>query len=172
MLESKRICFPLLLLLAAGFAAGQRFIRPGKMQQERKAAVSAGVNPATWTEPDSGSILVRGFAKPLHSNYETMYVTNQGSRTLTALKLNLEYSDMAGRQLHRRSDTTNVTLEPGQTRRIELKSFDRQQTCCYEKSRSPRTRGPQTLFTVRVLVDSVKYKQQKQTRIETESQIR
>lgn len=152
-------CCLLLAALVGVAAYGQRTIRPGKMKREQSdASVAAARQSTGWLVPDSGAVTVSGFAKPLSSLYESMYVTNNSDSTMTALKLSLDYRDTSGRQLHQRSDTATVMLPPGETRRIELRSFDRQQTCCYVNSVRPRSRSRQTLFTVRVHVDSVRYK--------------
>lgn len=136
-------------------AAGQRTTRPGRLKANTAMLAPRGIRTPVWIVPDSGVITVSGFAKPLGSRHESMYLTNRGSRHVRAVRLTLDYRDLSGRQLHNRSDSVGADLPAGQTRHVRLQSFDREGTCCYLHSVNPRSRSRQTVFTVTVRVDSV-----------------
>lgn len=88
-----------------------------------------------------------GFEKPQSSMLESFFITNSTDRTLTGVTLYIEYLDAQGRQLHKRFLRLSCDVPPGETRRAELKSWDKQNTFYYRDSAPSRRQGAS--FTVR-----------------------
>lgn len=95
-----------------------------------------------------------GYDKTLRANRETLFITN-GSQTLHVggVFFTIEYLDTQGRQLHRRKVRQHVDLPPGQTRRIDFPSWDRQCSFYYRGSTRPRTSA--IPYTVRLRPDTL-----------------
>lgn len=84
-------------------------------------------------------IRISGFDKPLSSRKETMLVSNYTDREISGLKIRFTYTDTRNRMLHEEVKEIRVTIPVGETRRIEIPSWDTQQSFYYSKSRRPRT---------------------------------
>lgn len=88
--------------------------------------------------PDS--VRFYGYEKTLRSTRETMFVSNRStSRTISTLIFTINYADTQGRMLHSRRVEHPTDIPPEQTRRIDIPSWDRQQTFYYTGSPRPRT---------------------------------
>lgn len=148
-----------LLILAAAIVAltAQRTWRGSLRQQPQppQPADSTATMTAPMVAADSADIRCSGFEKTLRSNIESFFVTNNTDSALSRLHLTIEYLDTSDRQLHRRSEPVVADIPAGQTRRIEIRSFDRQATFYYYLSAVPRTRATATPFKVRLHVDSI-----------------
>lgn len=88
-----------------------------------------------------------GFEKPQSSSLESFFITNSTDRTITGVTLYIEYLDAEERQLHKRFLRLSCDIPSGETRRAELKSWDKQNTFYYRDS-APSRRGGAP-FTVR-----------------------
>ena len=95
--------------------------------------------PDTLRNPSRDSIQASGYDKPLRTNRETLLITNATARRLSGLALTLTYTDLQGRQLHRRTDTLHTDIPSGHTRMLRLATWDTQQSYYYHRSRCPRT---------------------------------
>lgn len=146
-----------LALLAAPAAHGRRVVRTGPraLRPERAAATVADTTAAATVLADTiaparGELRLSGFDKPLRSRTETFFVTNSladTTATVVSLTVRLDYSAMDGRQLHSAERTVRCHIPPGQTRRVEVPSWDRQQTFYYHRN-SPPPRAQGTPFKV------------------------
>lgn len=97
----------------------------------------------------AGQITVSGYDKPLRSYGESFFVTNATRQRLSAVILDIQYLDLQGRQLHNRRATVAADIPAGETRRVDISSWDKRQTFYYHLGPKPRTRGV-TPFTVRI----------------------
>ncbi len=88
-----------------------------------------------------------GFDKPLRSSYETVFVTNRSEHDMIGVVFECEYTDMSGRQLHKRIVSQRCDIPSGQTRQLRFKSWDLQSSFHYELSPKPR-RADGTPFKV------------------------
>ncbi len=102
--------------------------------------------------PDS--VTVAGFEKPLRAVRESMFVTNRTGRDIAGLAVDIVYLDMQGRMLHKATHRIDVSIPAGETRRVEITSFDRQGLFYYHLSPLPQRATRATPFKVNV---SVKY---------------
>ena len=96
-----------------------------------------------------GQITVSGYDKPLRSYGESFFVTNATRQRLSAVVLDIQYLDLQGRQLHNRRVTVAADIPAGETRRVDISSWDKRQTFYYHLGPKPRTRGV-TPFAVRI----------------------
>lgn len=95
-----------------------------------------------------------GYDKPLRSRRESLFVTNRSARTLSGLEIEIAYSDMSGRSLHRRPVTVAVDLPPGETKRVEFGSWDSQQSFYYHRSPRP-SKAQATPYDVKCRITGV-----------------
>lgn len=101
------------------------------------------------------SLRVAGFEKPLRAMRESMFVTNGSSLHIATVRLTIDYLDTLGRQLHRAVHDIDVDLPAGQTRRVEIPSFDRSGVFYYRASALPRGVRRATTFDVAVTVEAI-----------------
>ncbi len=102
---------------------------------------------------DSSAIRFSGYDKPLRATKETVFVTNNSPLTICALSFTSQYVDTSGRQLHLVRRKINVDIPPGETRRIDYRSWDVQNSFYYIGSRRPRTSA--IPFDIRISPDYV-----------------
>ncbi|MDE6137582.1 MAG: hypothetical protein K2F97_08920 [Muribaculaceae bacterium] len=141
-------------------ATAQRTTRGGRTQVARStAAADTKQRPAdtdTVVAPEPGAVVFTGYDKTLNSTRESLFVSNNGTATLSWLLLTIDYLDPAGRQLHRRTVPVACDIPAGQTRRIDIASWDRQGVYFYRGS-EPRRRvtAAASPYTVTLSADSV-----------------
>ncbi len=146
-----------LLLSLTAAAATRKTTRPRLKATTPERVDESTALPLDTITVDSTLLVHSGYDKPLRSTVETMFITNRlDSATVTAVELSLIYRDMQGRQLHERRQWVAVTIPPGATRLVTLRSWDRQQSFYYYRSRAPRyaTATPYTVesATLRAVV--------------------
>lgn len=87
---------------------------------------------------DDMEVRLSGFDKPLRSNKETFFVTNKSGNLLSGLVIEFNYTDMQGRQLHKRNMDVVCEIPVSETRQITIPSWDRQQSFFYRLSAKPK----------------------------------
>lgn len=147
----KRLVAILLIATSLLAASAQRLWR-GRQKMTPETSV---VKPRQMRAADSTVVSTSGFEKTLSSRFESLFLTNHSSDTINRVYLHIEYLDAADRQLHSRGEYIGLELPPKSTRRVEIRSFDRQGAMYYHLSTRPRTRANATPFKVRLRVDSV-----------------
>ncbi|MDE7135114.1 MAG: FxLYD domain-containing protein [Muribaculaceae bacterium] len=118
----------------------------------RKKATTRKVSPRTETVdgqiaellPDSiaatdDMLMIYGYDKPLQATKESLFVTNNTTHQLCEILLSITYYDTSGAQLHQAEQRIRADIPPGQTRKLEFRSWDTQRSFYYEKSRRPRS---------------------------------
>lgn len=106
----------------------------------------------TIATPPADSIAVDGFEKPLRSMRESMTIHNNTSRTVEAVELDMVYTDTGGRMIHRARHTVSAAVPAGESRRIDVPTFDSSATFYYRHSKRPRYTSHATPFDVDVTV--------------------
>lgn len=151
----KRLLPPLLLIcLGAAFTApADNTTRRGLRVDP--SALAAPTDTVAVTEDtvsvSDGDIVVSGYDKPLRSYGESFFVTNKPDSAITGVELTIDYRDIRGRQLHHRSLRHDIDLPAGETRRADIRSWDRRQTFYYIRGPKPRTSGV-TPYDVKITV--------------------
>jgi len=97
--------------------------------------------PDTIELSDPAEIQLSGYDKPLQATRETLCATNNTSRRIAALVLEITYTDLAGRQIHRRRVTVSTDIPPGETRLVAFRSWDVNHTFFYRLGPKPRKSG-------------------------------
>ncbi|MCM1368834.1 MAG: hypothetical protein NC204_00495 [Candidatus Amulumruptor caecigallinarius] len=95
----------------------------------------------------------QGYEKPLGSNVETFFITNNTNRRMSGLNLYVEYETEDGRQLHKRFVKLTCDIPPFETRRAEIKSWDKQKSFYYIDGPAPKRGGA----PFRVIFDPVAF---------------
>lgn len=95
-----------------------------------------------------------GFDKPASSLKESFFVVNKTDCRLVGLKLDIEYLTVDGRQLHKRQLDIDCDVPSGETRKIDVKSWDTQKSFRYYKS----TEGRKSVMPFKVLFTLVSCK--------------
>lgn len=119
------------------------------------AAQAPGAVPDTLRDARCDSLLVSGFDKPLRAVRESMFVTNSSAVTVAGLGIEITYLDSRRRMLHKAVHEITCDIPPGETRRIEVRSFDRSGLFHYRLSPVPRGAVQATPFDVTVVVDYI-----------------
>lgn len=89
-----------------------------------------------------------GFDKGVNSAKESFFVTNPHSDELVEVKVEITYETMEGAMLHCREWTQKVRIPSGETRRVDIPTWDTQHQFYYHLT-SPTPKRPATPFRVR-----------------------
>lgn len=134
----------LLLLLVAGtldMGARVRSIRKNLRSTEVPVAVLDtvdGLLPDSLMTVDPAAVTIKGFAKRASDSKESFFITNNTRHRMSAVRLLMRYTTMNGELLTQRSVTVPVSLKPGETKLVEVKSFDVQRLFYYYAGPQPR----------------------------------
>lgn len=89
--------------------------------------------------PDSTLLNFSGYDKPANTNCETFFVSNLGEAgTLRKIEIKIDYRTLDKRMLHSRVVTVKCDVPPKQTRIVEVRSWDKQNSFRYYRSREGR----------------------------------
>lgn len=145
------LTFAALCMLAC---AAQNLTRRLPAQARRPAPTVRAAEPVcdTLRGPECRALQVSGFDKPLRAVRESMFVTNTSADSVAGFGIEITYSDMRGRQLHKASHDVSTEIPAGETRRVEVRSFDRSGLFHYRLSPAGRRAAQATPFDVRVRV--------------------
>ena len=94
------------------------------------------VDLAAGVDPDG--IIMKGFSKRASDSKESFFITNNTSHRMSAVRLLLRYTTMQGEMLTQRTVTVPVNLKPGETKLVEVKSFDVQRLFYFFAGPKPR----------------------------------
>ena len=140
----KRYALLCLLSAAAVFtsptASAQRTTRSRLKPAPQSEKVSSKADFDTVaTAADSLLFSFSGYEKTLRSPKETFFVTNLSNSIIDRLALAITYKDMKGRVLDSREVNVDIEVPAGATRRVDIRSWDRQNVFYYHLSPVPRT---------------------------------
>lgn len=99
---------------------------------------SDGLLPDSLTDIDPNAVTLKGFSKRASDSKESFFITNNTNHRMSAVRLLLRYTTMAGELLTQRSVTVTVNLKPGETQLVAVKSFDVQRLFYYYAGPQPR----------------------------------
>ncbi len=94
--------------------------------------------PDGMAQIDPGDVTLKGFSKRASDARESFFVTNHTAHRMSAVRLLLRYTTMSGELLTQRLVNVPVSLKPGETRLVEVKSFDVQRLFYYYAGPKPR----------------------------------
>lgn len=87
---------------------------------------------------DPAAVTLKGYSKRASDSKESFFITNNTPHRMSAVRLLLRYSTMDGAMLTQRSVTVPVSLKPGETKLVSIKSFDVQRLFYYYAGPQPR----------------------------------
>ncbi len=94
--------------------------------------------PDSLAAVDPNAVTLKGFNKRASESKESFFITNNTSHRMSAVRLLLRYTTMNGELLTQRSVTVPVSLKPGETKLVSVKSFDVQRLFYYYAGPQPR----------------------------------
>lgn len=83
-------------------------------------------------------VVITDYQKPAGSDKETFSVTNTTDKTLAAIGMQIEYLTTKGKQIHKRFVKVDCDVPPGETRIVNIRSWDRQRSWYYAHGQKPR----------------------------------
>lgn len=137
---------------ATGGEKRQNSTRHGLKAIPRQTAQVSAASLDTITG-DGIAVDFYGYEKTLRSTRETVFVTNRSSRPTAALRFTINYYDAQGRLLHSRQVRAAAEIPPGETRRLDFPSWDKQ--CTFYYTGSPRPRTPAIPYSIKITGDTV-----------------
>ena len=99
---------------------------------------SDGILPDSLQGIDPNAVTLKGYSKRASDTKESFFVTNHTKHRMSAVRLLLRYTAMNGEMLTQRTVTVPVSLKPGETKLVEIKSFDVQRMFYYYAGPQPR----------------------------------
>lgn len=97
-----------------------------------------GLLPDSLIDIDPNAVTLKGYAKRASDSKESFFITNNTGHRMSAVRLLLRYTTMQGEMLTQRAVTVPVSLKPGETRLVSIKSFDVQRLFYYYAGPKPR----------------------------------
>ncbi len=142
----KKALFSVLIALAALSAFADKTtrnkIKPIETQKESADSIYTEISEF----PDS-CIILTGYDKPLNADGETIIIINRLDYDIDGLSISIDYQDTKGRQFTKREVNIFTNIPAGETRQAYFRTWDRQHSYYYIKSRPPRTQA--TPYTVK-----------------------
>lgn len=99
---------------------------------------SDGLLPDSLQTIDPDAVTLKGYSKRASDSKESFFITNNTSHRMSAVRLLLRYTTMNGEMLTQRQVTVPVSLKPGETKLVSIKSFDVQRLFYYYAGPQPR----------------------------------
>ena len=120
---------------------------------EQSACISIATDSIAFCDSIRPAIRFYGFDKTVGSNTESLFISNGLKSALSGLEIRITYTDMKGRQLHKRTVKIDTPIPAAETMRTDVKSWDTQKSFYYHKSVKPKRQA--TPFDVKVELLSV-----------------
>ena len=97
-----------------------------------------GLLPDSLLQVDPNAVTLKGYSKRASDSKESFFITNNTQHRMSAVRLLLRYTTMQGEMLTQRAVTVSVSLQPGETKLVSIKSFDVQRLFYYYEGPQPR----------------------------------
>ena len=97
-----------------------------------------GLLPDSLNGVDPNAVSLKGYNKRASDAKESFFITNNTKHRMSAVRLLLRYTTMQGELLTQRTVTVPVSLKPGETKLVEVKTFDVQRLFYYYAGPQPR----------------------------------
>lgn len=94
--------------------------------------------PDSMAQIDPGAVTLKGFSKRASDAKESFFITNHTGGKMSAVRLVLRYTTMDGELLTQRTVNIPVSLKPGETKLVSVKSFDVQRLFYFYAGPQPR----------------------------------
>lgn len=141
-MKARLVIYSLLLfLMVPALDAGAQRTTRKSLKTHTRVQTSATSKPdydTVATAADSMSFTFSGYEKTLRSTNESFFATNHSDSAVSRLTVRIIYKDMKGRTLDSREADIDIDLPAGATRRIDLRSWDKQNVFYYHLSPKPK----------------------------------
>ena len=87
---------------------------------------------------DPHAVTMRGFSKRASDTKESFFLTNNTRHRISHVRLLMRYTTLQGEMLHEREVAVPVSLKPGETQLVAVRSFDVQRLFYYYGGPQPR----------------------------------
>lgn len=94
--------------------------------------------PDSLAQLDPNAVSLKGYSKRASDAKESFFITNNTQSRMSAVRLLLRYTTMNGEMLTQRTVNIPVSLKPGETKLVEVKSFDVQRLFYFYAGPKPR----------------------------------
>ena len=141
------------LLFTASHAVSQKTTR-GRLKLRDDVRIGQTVNVADTIIPAKGEIIVSGFEKAQQSASESFFVSNHTCFTITAIGFTITYLNLRGEVLHARTESVRCDIPPEMTRKVDIRSWDRQKLWYFKDSQA-RHNDYCNPFDIRIRIDYV-----------------
>ena len=94
--------------------------------------------PDSLFKVDPKAVTLKGYSKRASDSKESFFITNNTRHRMSAVRLLMRYTTMQGEMLTQRTVTVPVSLKPGETKLVSIKSFDVQRLFYYYAGPQPR----------------------------------
>lgn len=131
----------LILLCVSTLDARTRTTRKNLRSTEVPVAVieqDDSLLPDSLEAIDPHAVTLKGYGKRASDSKESFFITNNTRHRMSAVRLLLRYTTMNGELLTQRAVTVPVSLKPGETKLVSVKSFDVQRQFYYYAGPQPR----------------------------------
>lgn len=102
--------------------------------------------------PNKGEIVVSGYEKSQQSTSECFFITNNTPHLITSLSFTVTYYNLRGETLHSRKETVSCDIPPTETRKVDIRAWDRQKLWYYVNSQA-RHNDHCTPFDISIHID-------------------
>ena len=116
-----------------------------KDTKTKKNSIAGGNNESWGAEIVLGDSLSQGeiinfagYEKEINSSKETFLIQNKSSENFTGYNVRIVYLDMQDRMLHARSISGKCYVPAGETRKVDISSWDNQHTYYYYLGNEPK----------------------------------
>lgn len=99
----------------------------------------------------AAAITLAGYSKTRNASHESILAVNAGPQTVTRLIIEIDYRSMDDRQITMRTVEIPCVIPPGETRKLDFPTWDRQCLFYYHKSPAP-ARARATPYAVKARV--------------------
>lgn len=122
-------------------------------RQPSESCITLNADSSSFNEKIKPAIRFYGFDKTVGSNMESFFISNGLDLPIEGMELDIIYSDMKGRQLHRRKVRLDNAIPSGETIRQDIKSWDTQKSFYFYQSAKPKRQA--TPFNAKIELISV-----------------
>ena len=127
------------LFLMATPSGAKKIKNSFKIEKESKTDVKSGERMRGEELVPSDSICTfTGYDKDINSNMESFILVNHSEDTITGFRIRIDYLDLQGRMLHSRIVKESCDVPPGEARRVDVRSWDKQHAYYYYLGNEPR----------------------------------
>lgn len=84
------------------------------------------------------SVIISGYDKPASALKEAFLITNNTRFSIKEITVEITYTDMTGRMLHKRTAGLRCLIPPYETRKLEISTWDSQLSYYYFRSAESR----------------------------------